>query len=58
MLLFKYLLMARSAGWFSAAVGVLVADVATAMDGKFLFANDVLKTTPLGAFGVPHPNQH
>ena len=28
------------------------------MDGKFFFANDVLKTTPLGAFGVPHPNQH
>jgi regulator of protease activity HflC (stomatin/prohibitin superfamily) len=28
------------------------------MDGKFFFANDVLKTTPFGAFGVPHPNQH
>ncbi len=28
------------------------------MDGKFFFANDVLKPTPLGAFGVPHPNQH
>jgi hypothetical protein len=28
------------------------------MDGKFFFANDVLKTAPLGAFGVPHPNQH
>ena len=28
------------------------------MEGRFFFANDVLKTTPLGAFGVPHPNQH
>ena len=28
------------------------------MDGKFFFANDVLKTQQLGAFGVPHPNQH
>jgi hypothetical protein len=28
------------------------------MDGKFFFANDVLKTNPPGAFGVPHPNQH
>ena len=28
------------------------------MDGKFFFANDVLKAQQLGAFGVPHPNQH
>ena len=28
------------------------------MDGKFFFANDVLKTQQLGAFSVPHPNQH
>ena len=28
------------------------------MDGKFFFTNDVLKTTPLGGFGVPHQNQH
>ena len=28
------------------------------MDGKFFFTNDVFKTTPVGAFGVPHPNQH
>jgi hypothetical protein len=28
------------------------------MDGKYFFATDVLKTTLLGAFGVPHPNQH
>jgi regulator of protease activity HflC (stomatin/prohibitin superfamily) len=27
------------------------------MDGKFFFANDVLKTQQLGAFSVPHPNQ-
>jgi regulator of protease activity HflC (stomatin/prohibitin superfamily) len=24
------------------------------MDGKFFFTNDVLKTTPIGGFGVPH----
>jgi len=112
MLLFKYVLMAGSAGLFSAAASAKVIDsnaelekrnllspadaqrvrimaVADAermksealmlkenpllvaerlsdkvqimmvpMDGKFFFANDVLKTTPLGAFGVPHPNQH
>jgi regulator of protease activity HflC (stomatin/prohibitin superfamily) len=28
------------------------------MDGKFFFTNDVLKTTPIGGFGVPHQNQH
>ena len=28
------------------------------MDGKFFFANDVLKAQQLGAFSVPHPNQH
>jgi len=28
------------------------------MDGKFFFTNDVFKTTPVGAFGVPHQNQH
>lgn len=28
------------------------------MDGKFFFANDVLKAQQLGAFGVPHPHQH
>jgi regulator of protease activity HflC (stomatin/prohibitin superfamily) len=27
------------------------------MDGKFFFTNDVLKTTPIGAVQVPHPNQ-
>ena len=26
------------------------------MDGKFFFANDVLKAQQIGAFGVPHPN--
>jgi regulator of protease activity HflC (stomatin/prohibitin superfamily) len=28
------------------------------MDGKFFFANDVLKAQQFGAFNVPHPNQH
>src|SRR5262249_8563715 len=28
------------------------------MDGKNFFTNDVLKSTPLGAFGVPHPDPH
>jgi regulator of protease activity HflC (stomatin/prohibitin superfamily) len=28
------------------------------MDGKFFFANDVLKAQQLGAFNVPRPNQH
>lgn len=28
------------------------------MDGKFFFTNDVLKTTPIGGFGVPHQNHH
>ena len=28
------------------------------MDGKFFFTNDVLKTTPIGSVGVPHPDQH
>ena len=27
------------------------------IDGRFFFANDVLETTSLGAFGVPDPNQ-
>jgi regulator of protease activity HflC (stomatin/prohibitin superfamily) len=26
------------------------------MDGKFFFTNDVLKTSPIGGFGVPHPD--
>jgi regulator of protease activity HflC (stomatin/prohibitin superfamily) len=28
------------------------------MDGKFFFTNDVLKTTPIGGFNVPHPDRH
>ena len=28
------------------------------MDGKFFFANDVLKAQQLGAFNVPRQNQH
>lgn len=44
MVLLKYLLMAAGAGLFSAEIRLLIVDV--------------LKTTPLGAFGVPHSNQH
>jgi len=28
------------------------------MDGKFFFTNDVLKTTPIGGYSAPHPDQH